>query len=185
MDNNYGEYENSTYTETSGNANYTGEPTNIENEMIKAYIGKGADEMLKSKLNVHSVVSAIVGQSIGPVWFFYRKSYLLGFGFIILTYIVGIIANLLKIGQAYYIMMFIYLFTTTPVYLWDVKRKVSNLILNNPNASMEELIELAKAKGGRSILAAVLYTIAIVGLIVFIIVYYAIVIMSAAKLMID
>ena len=62
----------------------------MEDILIKEYIGKNADKIIDEKYNW---LAAILGQAFGPVWFFYRKSYLLGFAFLVITYIVGSIAT--------------------------------------------------------------------------------------------
>lgn len=122
---------------------------------------------------------ALLGQSLGPVWFFYRKAYLLGFAFVIVTLIVGRIASALGINQAYYIMFFIYLFSANKLYLWDVKRKVNKLLENNGNISQEQLVEIAREKGGTNGLAAAIYVIAIVALIVLL---YAVIISAMTSM---
>lgn len=60
---------------------------------------------------------------------FFRKSYLLGFAFLIVTYIVGSIASAINLDKASYIMFFIYLCTANKLYLWDVRRKVKKIVL--------------------------------------------------------
>ena len=94
----------------------------MEDRLVEEYIGKDADRYMNTNLNW---AAALLGQSIGPVWFFYRKSYLLGFAFIIITLIVGRLATAMGISKAYYIMFFIYLFSANKLYIWDVRRKVN------------------------------------------------------------
>ena len=134
----------------------------MEERLISEYIGKDAERYINTNTNW---VAAILGQSIGPVWFFYRKSYLLGFAFIIITLIVGRIATALGIDQAYYIMFFIYLFSANKLYIWDVRRKVSKILETNGNIPQEQLVNIAREKGGTNGVAAVIYVIAIVALI--------------------
>ena len=126
------------------------------------YIGKDAERYMNTNTNW---AAALLGQSIGPVWFFYRKSYLLGFAFIIITLIVGRIASALGINKAYYIMFFIYLFSANKLYLWDVRRKVNKILETNGNMPQEQLVEIAREKGGTNGVAAAIYVIAIVALI--------------------
>lgn len=114
---------------------------------------------MNSKINW---TAAILGQMIGPVWFFYRKSYLIGFLFIFFTCIVSSIANAINIKEVYYIMFFIYLFTANKLYLWDVKRKIKKIKLNYEVLSEYELVEIVREKGGTNIVAAIIYTVFII-----------------------
>ena len=135
----------------------------MEDRLVSEYIGKDADKFMEGKINW---LAAILGQAIGPVWFFFRKSYLLGFAFIILTLIVGRVATSLGIKKAYYIMFLIYLFLANKLYLWDVRRKVKKILENNENMSQEQLVEIARKKGGTNAVAAAIYVISIVALFV-------------------
>lgn len=111
-------------------------------------------------------IAAILGQAIGPIWFFFRKSYLLGFAFLVVTYIVGSIASAIELKQVSCIMFFIYLFTANKLYLWDVRRKV-NKILSTSNMSEEQLVATVRKKGGTSTIAAVIYVVAFIAFIAF------------------
>jgi hypothetical protein len=135
----------------------------MEERLVSEYIGNDADKFENANINW---TAAILGQSIGPVWFFYRKSYLLGFGFIILTLIVGQIASALGISEAYYIMFFIYLFSANKLYLWDVRRKVNKILETNRNMSDDQLISLVREKGGTNGIAAAIYVIALIAIVV-------------------
>lgn len=148
----------------------------MEDRLVAEYIGKDADKIMDAKVNWSA---AILGQSIGPIWFFYRKAYLIGFAFIILTLIVGKIASALGINQAYYIMFFIYLFSANKVYLWDVRRKV-NKMLSDGNVSEDQLVNYVRGKGGTSTLATVLY---IVGFIAFLVFYFMVILSAMSALM--
>lgn len=136
----------------------------MEERLVSEYIGKDADKFMDGKTNW---TAAILGQAIGPVWFFFRKSYLLGFAFLVVTYIVGSIASAMELKEASYIMFFIYLFTANKLYLWDVRRKV-NKIISSGYASDEELISTVREKGGTSTVAAVTYVVAFIAYMAFI-----------------
>lgn len=127
----------------------------MEDMLEKEYIGKNSDKIIGEKYNW---VAAILGQAFGPVWFFYRKSYLLGFAFILISLVIGIIAVAIKIEEASYVMFVIYLFSANKLYLWDVRRKI-NKICKRSYLSEEELIEKVRKKGGTSIAAAIIYSI--------------------------
>lgn len=130
-----------------------------ENDFLSAYIG---EDVTQYNPNNKNWKSAGLGQFIGPIWFFYRKSYLLGFGFIVLTFIIGYLSSSFKVLQAYYLMGFLYLLLTNPLYLWDVKRKVKKIRADNFSRSDSEIMEILERKGGRSKLAATIYVIFLV-----------------------
>ena len=65
----------------------------MEERLVSEYIGKDADKFMEGKTNW---IAAILGQAIGPVWFFFRKSYLLGFAFFVVTYILGFLIVVFK-----------------------------------------------------------------------------------------
>ena len=130
----------------------------MEEKLVSEYIGKDADKFMEGKSNW---TAAVLGQAIGPVWFFFRKSYFLGFVFLVITYIVGLIASKMGIKEASYIMFFIYLFSANKLYLWDVKRKV-NKIMSLGYRSEEQLISIVRTSGGTSVVAAVIYVVALI-----------------------
>lgn len=145
----------------------------LEDQLVTEYIGNNAEKIENDKLNW---VAAILGQEIGPIWFFYRKSGLLGVGFIILTLIIAKITNALEISKAYYIMFFIYLFSANKLYLWDVRRKVRKIMQENSNLDEQQLIEIVRKKGGTSTKAAIIYGVifAIIIALYFMIAYYVV-----------
>lgn len=63
-------------------------------------------------------------------------------------------------------MFFIYLFTANKLYLWDVKRKINNIKLNNGTISEDEIAELVRKKGGTNIVGAIIYTVFIIATII-------------------
>lgn len=134
----------------------------MNDKLVSEYIGKNAQEIIDGNVNWAAAVS---GQLIGPVWFFYRKSYLLGFAFLVLTYIVGAIASAINFEAASLVMFFIYLFTANKLYLWDVKRKL-NKIMASGNMSEDQLLDTVREKGGTNTLAAVIYVIVIIAYLV-------------------
>lgn len=147
----------------------------MEDILIKEYIGKNADKIIDEKYNW---LAAILGQAFGPVWFFYRKSYLLGFAFILISLVIGIIAVAIKIEEASYVMFVIYLFSANKLYLWDVRRKI-NKICKRSYLSEEELIEKVREKGGTSIVAAIIYSVLLI-LFIFLCIAIFVFLMNAA-----
>lgn len=148
----------------------------MEDRLVSEYIGKDADKFMEGKTNW---AAAVLGQAIGPVWFFFRKSYLIGFAFLVVTYIVGAIASAINLKKASYIMFFIYLVTANKLYLWDVRRKV-NKIISSGYVSDEELISTVREKGGTSTVAAIIYVVAFIA---FIAIYFVAIYSAMSALM--
>lgn len=152
----------------------------MEEKLVSEYIGENADKYMTSNTNW---AAAILGEIMGPVWFFYRKSYLLGFAFIIFSLIVSQIAGALGIGKAYYIMFFVYLFSANKLYIWDVKRKVNKIIKANVDMSDDELVNLVKQKGGTNVAAAVIYVMIFILLCVLVIIGFIMVLGQLGQLL--
>ena len=150
----------------------------MEEKLMSEYIGEDVEKYKKTNVNW---VAALLGQLIGPVWFFYRKAYLLGFGFMFFTMILGKITSSLNITKAYLLMFIIYLFSANKLYLWDVKRKIGKIIANHPDMTQEELETIVKEKGGTSTAAAVIYVLTIVAIIICIAVLYAMLLAMAYR----
>ena len=157
-------YWNSTNCSIIRNISNKGE-NKVEEKLVAEYIGKDAENIMGENMNWSS---AIAGQAIGPIWFFYRKAYLLGFAFLVISYLVGMLASAMELEEASYIMFIIYLAATNKVYLWDVRRKVKK-IMSDSYMSEEQMLELARKKGGTSALAAIIYGVAFLALIALII----------------
>lgn len=109
----------------------------MEEKLVLEYIGKNADKIVNKKLNWPAAILSIF---LGPIWFFYRKSYLLGVILLCGSIVLLEITKDLGIKFAYPIIsFFIYLFTANKLYLWDVKRKVRKIMLSSNNLSEEQL----------------------------------------------
>lgn len=164
----------------------------MEEKLVLEYIGKNADKIVNKKLNWPAAILSIF---LGPIWFFYRKSYLLGVILLCGSIVLLEITKDLGIKFAYPIIrFFIYLFTANKLYLWDVKRKVRKMMLSSNNLSEEQLsscgekedeanmgpihvdekplISKVRKKGGTSANAVVNYIsfFIIVGIVVFIVI---------------
>jgi hypothetical protein len=63
-------------------------------------------------------------------------------------------------------MFFIYLFSANKLYLWDVRRKVNKILETNRNMSDDQLISLVREKGGTNGIAAAIYVIALIAIVV-------------------
>lgn len=121
----------------------------FDEQFIKAYIGNKADKMYSS---VKNGGFNIWGFLFGIGYFAYRKMYLISILIIIISDIVAcIIPNVgnyvgTLIGLAF-----------CPLYKWDITRKLRKIKQENPNANEEQLLYLAKNKGGTSIFGAIVF----------------------------
>lgn len=122
---------------------------NFDEELIKAYIGNKADKMYNS---VKNGGFNIWGFLFGIGYFAYRKMYLVSIAIIIISDIIAyIIPSVGNYVGAIIGLMF------CPLYKWDITRKLRKIKQENPNASEEQLLNLAKNKGGTSIIGAVAF----------------------------
>ena len=135
----------------------------MEERLLEAYVGEKSEKIINDKYNW---VAALVGQMIGPIWFFYRKAPILGFLFWGVTYIVGSMASAIEFEEGSYIMFIIYLLTANKLYLWDAKRKIYKIEANE-TLTDEEKIEAATKKGGVSPAAAVIYVLLFIAYIIY------------------
>lgn len=116
--------------------------SNIDDEMLKAFLGPDYDNMIDNLRNGGINIYAIF---FGLQYFAYRKMYLVCF----LILIISVISNFFIRGFASFIGNFIG-FAFYPIYKMDIERKLEQIKSNNPNASSKELISLAAQEGGTS-----------------------------------
>jgi len=132
----------------------------FDKRYIKAYIGDKADVMYDSIKNGGVNIWALL---FGIFYFAYRKMYLISIIIIILSGITSILAPSIDsyIGTIIGLMF-------CPLYKWDITRKLRKIKKNNLNVTEEELISLAKNKGGTSIASAIIFLISFILIVVFI-----------------
>ncbi|MBR6253388.1 MAG: DUF2628 domain-containing protein [Clostridia bacterium] len=178
----------------------------MDNELlIREFIGKDADRFLgpkdittttqedivisgeapkvtKKQDTTVNPTAGVLGWAFGPVWFFYRKSYLIGFGFLFLSVLIGILTPE-AVSDTHAIPMLmglLYAFSANKLYLWDVRRKVKKIVEKNQYLSQEELIEKIRKKGGTSVVAVIIYAIMLILYIAFIILLFILMIAAAS-----
>ena len=125
------------------------EQSKIDEKMLNAYIGKNADKILKSNINILAVF-------LGAFYFLYRKAYMIGILFILASLVVPIWWIIERI---------VYLFAANKIYLWDAQQKILQIINNNPNLSEDEIVEKVKNVGGVNWIFFFLGILAILGMI--------------------
>ena len=130
----------------------------MEEKLVLEYIGKNADEIVNEKLNWPAAIMSIF---FGPAWFFYRKSYLLGFACMYfmgsgIFYWIGRSIGMHGIIEIV-VRFFVYLFLANTLYLWDVRRKVRKIMVSSADMPEEQLISAVRKKGGTSTVALAIY----------------------------
>lgn len=121
---------------------------NFDEKLIKAYMGPKADKMYSSVKNGGFNICAFL---FGILYFVYRKMYLIS---VITALISVIITNTIPkfgvyIGNIIGIMF-------CPLYKWDITRKLRKIKRDNPDANEEQLLNIAKNKGGTSVIGVIL-----------------------------
>lgn len=140
----------------------------MENRLIRAYIGNNATRIMNNSINWHA---GLLAMFVGPVWFFYRKAWLVGIIYIFIAYALSRF-EFFNIESISIILGSITIFCANKLYIWDVKNKVSKIIKENSGINEENLIEIVKEKGGISIGLVIIYSISLFMLLTSIIISY-------------
>ncbi len=171
QDNNFSD-PNMNYQNNNSNTNYT-EPNvqynpaqtdsnfgNYNIEFVKAWMGNLYDKAHSKKFNWPAAL-------FGGIYFLYRKMYLTGILFILLTFLINILLTFLisKIGLlalglmsiSSLIFIFIYGFSFYPLYRNFVRNKLNKF--KNTISDNSQLINEAHKKGNTSIIAVIIYCI--------------------------
>lgn len=139
---------------------------NADQILINAYIGSNASAIYSSidDKPKYNWAAALLGFFFGPVWFFYRKIYLIGFGLFFLTILFRVASSLshsiivsILVWGCNLALAALYLFFANSIYINNVKKKVNKIKEQNPQKSIEELAQIASYKGNVSIPAAIIY----------------------------
>ena len=129
--------------------NTISEENDFSERFIKAYMGSKADQMYES---VKNGGVNIWGVLFGIGYFAYRKMYFVS----VLIFIIGSIISSIVPSIGSYVGMMIGLMFC-PLYRWDITRKLRKIKRENPTANEAQLLEMAKNKGGTSLIGAVLF----------------------------
>ena len=121
-----------------------------DDTLIRAYVGNNYDNIKKQSFSFATFF-------FGPIYFLYRKLYILGLCYIILSVILSPIAIILHIGIS---IGFKYIYFNT------VKKRVDKIKLENKNMDKETILNICKKKGGVNILIAIICIIIPIVLIV-------------------
>lgn len=125
--------------------------------LVKAYIGNNADQIYDDMyVNSKFVWWCIL---FGPFYFAYRKMYLITF---LSLLAIGVIPAIIPIGAPLFI---IWPLVASPLYKLDIDRKIKEIREENPNQSTEDLANIAREKGGTSVLAGILFCVGLIMLI--------------------
>ncbi len=133
----------------------------FDKELINAYIGKKADTMYDKTKNGGF---SIFGFLFGFGYFVYRKMYLIVIVttliFTVISYICSHISNSALLNEFWSSLLSILSSVMFyPSYKWDITRKLRKIKQENPNASKEQLLNLAQQKGGVSVIGVIIYII--------------------------
>ena len=138
------------YEQKTSDVNGANTDISFDEKLIKAYIGPKADKMDNEILNRKF---SSWGFLFGAAYLAYRKIYLISIIFFVLldveSYFRGI-TDAISIG-----LLVICSFCFSSIYKDDITKKLRRIKEENPNATEEELLALAKKKGGTSIMGVV------------------------------
>lgn len=118
---------------------------NIEDELIKCYIGKNNDKLFEKVKNPNSISKNfnIFAFLFGPIYFMYRKMYLIG---IIIWLVTTILFSVFPV-----LVFLIYIINGCifiKMYNLHINKKINKIRLENNNATFDELKSICLKKGG-------------------------------------
>lgn len=123
----------------------------LNEKMIRAYIGPKADIMYekvaikKYKINIFAII-------LGPVYFIYRKMYLV----VLIIFLLAVLFSKLPIVfLSFYVVYFMFYF----IYRGEINRKIKNIKNKNKTLNNDQLIEVIKKKGGTNLAGAIITSI--------------------------
>lgn len=124
---------------------------NFDERFIKSYMGKNADQIYEKIMNGGINIWAIL---FGISYFVYRKMYFVSG---ILLLIVSIVIFGIPYTLSYVLLLIGLMFYS--LYKWDITRKLRKIKKENKDKNEQQLIEIAKSKGGTSILGVIVFLI--------------------------
>lgn len=132
-----------------------------EEQLYKAWIGNKAETMY---LNMQKTSFNPWAFLFGVFYMIYRKMYLIA----IIAYIINmVVIEVTNSGFVSILLWIVYGFAFYPLYKWDIKRKLNNF--KAQNYTDEQILALAKEKGGTSkiwILVLIIAIVAIISLVI-------------------
>ena len=137
----------------------------MEERFLRTYIGDNSTKIINTNINIFA---GLLGMTVGPVWFFYRKSWLPGVLYIVLAYLLNKFFKI-PIETIAIILGGVTIFVANRIYIWDAKRKINKIKISNRGIKENDLLEILEQKGGTSISAAIIYVVALFVLLIYIV----------------
>ncbi len=134
-----------------GYQNY--ENINNDDAFIDAYIGKNINIIKNNSFSTNVFF-------FGSIYIFYRKMWLLGFLWLVISIIIGLFIPFSSIIQLAINIVIALQFKK--IYLNHVREKVKKIKSENPGKSKEELLMICSKKGGTTIVPVVIFSIFLV-----------------------
>lgn len=119
-----------------------------EDYLLDAFIVKNAEKFKTRKFSVGAFF-------FGAFYFMYRKMYLYGILFIVISLALNILLGETAMGAA----QFVACFFSNKLYLDFAKKQVEKIKDQNPGLSNEQMMLLCTKKGGTSIVSAILFLV--------------------------
>ena len=126
----------------------------FDNELLREFIGEKHEKIINTKNNIFAFGFGLL---FGPIWFFYRKMYLIGLLIVIISFSLNRLLELVNLGYIVLVLPIIYYFIATPLYLLYSKEKIKKIKIKYDNKDNRELKNIVKKKGGTSYMAILFY----------------------------
>lgn len=147
------------FQQSQNNGNNMQQNSYIDNDdLIDSYIGANAKKIKKGGTSWSCLF-------IGILYVLYRKMWLLGF----IWWVISIISNIFLPSVASYISLFLDVAISMEFKKWYLKHaeeQVDKIKTENPGKSKEELMKICKKKGGVTLIPDIIYIIYVILLII-------------------
>ncbi len=159
---NFNQQNSNGMNETNHQDNNQNSSYNSDEDLVRAYIGPNADEMLKENFSFCSFFW-------GALYAFYRKMWILGSLWILANVILIMILRTLSSILVFGITIFMAI-TFKKYYIKHVREEVDKIKKENPGKSQNELIEICNKKGGTTIIPIIIMVV--IWIIIIIVSYF-------------
>ncbi len=149
---------------------YLNSNASLDDKLLASFIGNNYDKIINNKFSLSACFLC--------VWYlFYRKIYLISIIIMIISFVIGLFLPVLS-GVYTIILMACSGLLFNKLYVKYAKKKIDKIKVENTNMTEDDLIKLARQKGGVSTKALIIYIIVFV---IISIIYFAILLSNGLK----
>lgn len=144
--------ENQQYTNVNSNTNNSNFVTDVDDELVSAYIGQSVSDFKNARFSIFAFIFL-------NFYLFYRKMWLVGIICYLMTWLFNMFMPRMLSIVFVLVFYFVIAYRFKDMYLQHAKSKIQKIINENPNMTRNEIISLCRKKGGKSVIALVIFII--------------------------